>query len=90
MSLRPGLLLLTLNLALVIQCLSRNNNFFLQFYMRRNFFSRTPEGYAYTMLKTIALAHKRDCIRKKNLNEAQQFPLRNSLTHDEDNIVRNM
>jgi hypothetical protein len=29
MSLRPGLLWITLNLALIIQCLSQNNVFFL-------------------------------------------------------------
>jgi hypothetical protein len=41
MSLRPGLLWLTLNLALIIQCVSRNN-IFSQFYTLRKMSSRTP------------------------------------------------
>jgi hypothetical protein len=41
MSLHPGLLWLTLNQALVSQCLSLNI-FFSQFYLPRKNFSRTP------------------------------------------------
>jgi hypothetical protein len=41
MSLRPGLLWLTLNLALIIQSLSRNNIFFL-FYVPPKISLRTP------------------------------------------------
>jgi hypothetical protein len=42
MSLLPGLLWLILNLALIIQCLSRNNIFFIfQFYITRKMF-RVP------------------------------------------------
>jgi hypothetical protein len=46
MSLRPGLLWLTLNLALIIQCLSRNNIFFDFAY---------PPGYTYPRLKSTDL-----------------------------------
>jgi hypothetical protein len=42
MSLRPGLLWLTLNLTLIIQCLSQNNNFFNCTYPVRCF--RVPPG----------------------------------------------
>jgi hypothetical protein len=41
MSLRPGLLWLTLNLATIIQCLSRNNSSFPHFYITRKMFSPT-------------------------------------------------
>jgi hypothetical protein len=41
MSLRPSLLWLTLNLDLIIQCLSRNDIFFHQFYIPRKKSSRT-------------------------------------------------
>jgi hypothetical protein len=62
MPLRPGFLLLTSNLALIIQCLSRNNIFFFFFdftYLVRCFLvpheksSRTPGGYASTRLKIV-------------------------------------
>jgi hypothetical protein len=42
MWLRPVLLRLTQNLALIIQCFSWNNSFF-QFYILRKMFSRTPD-----------------------------------------------
>jgi hypothetical protein len=44
MSLRPGLLWLTLNLALDIQCLSWNNIFFFFLILRTKMSSRTPGG----------------------------------------------
>jgi hypothetical protein len=44
LSLRQGLLWLSLNLALIIQCLSRNNIFFVQFYVPRMMSSPTHCG----------------------------------------------
>jgi hypothetical protein len=44
MSLSPGLLWLALNLALIIQCLSRNNTYIFQFYLPRKMSSHRPGG----------------------------------------------
>jgi hypothetical protein len=41
MSIRPGILWVTLNLALIIQCLQRNNIYFFQFHIPREMSSLT-------------------------------------------------
>jgi hypothetical protein len=53
MSLLPGLLWLALNLTLIIQCLSRNNFFFVLRTPKDVF--AYPRGYAYPRLKATAL-----------------------------------
>jgi hypothetical protein len=60
MTLRPVLLWLTLNLTLIIQCLSRNNIYIFQFYIPRKMFSHMsynifacPQGYVYPRLKPL-------------------------------------
>jgi hypothetical protein len=65
MSLRPGLLWLTLNLALItVQCFSRNNIYFL-FYISRKTYSRTPKmssrtpGVRMPRLKSSVLGNER-------------------------------
>jgi hypothetical protein len=68
MSLRPGLVWLALNLALIIQCLLRNNIYiytFFQSYMPIMMFC-VPRWYAYPRLKSTAIedrgqSFRRDC-----------------------------
>jgi hypothetical protein len=53
MSLRPGLLWITVNLALIIQCLSQNDIYilFFKFYIRSKTFSRTAGGICTTYVE---------------------------------------
>jgi hypothetical protein len=56
MPLRPDLVWLTLNLGLIIQCISR---FFPLFFIPRKMFSRTPwDFFAYLRLKTTSLFYR--------------------------------
>jgi hypothetical protein len=63
MPLSPGILWLTVNLAMIIQCLSRNNIIILQFYILRNNFFAYPRGYANPRFNTNGLRPSRPLVQ---------------------------